>query len=366
MPPPDIRRPDIRRPGAIDAAWLTAALQHAGVDAVVREFTAKAVGTGQIGDSVRFALTYERGGGGAPASVVGKFPSADPQSFGTGVALGNYWREVMFYRELAQGALIATPQCLFTDIDEASGEFVLLMEDLAPAEQGDQLAGVTLNQARLVIDEAAKLHASHWDDDGLDELPWVSGAKAAPASAATPETVAMLWAGFRQRYGERLQPDWIEVGETLSRRASLLGDHRAGPRCLTHNDYRPDNMMFATAAGGHPITVLDWQSFAYGVGATDVAYFLAGALPADARRAAEPELLARYLEGLRAHGVRGYDAADLARDYAVGAFLLFFTAFFAAMIVKQTDRGDEMFLQMVASASQHIIDHDALRRIAVG
>jgi aminoglycoside phosphotransferase (APT) family kinase protein len=139
--------------------------------------------------------------------------------------------------------------------------------------------------------------------------------------------------------------------------------HRQGPRCLTHNDYRPDNMMFGTPAGGHPITVLDWQSFAYGVGATDVAYFLAGALPADVRRAAEPELLDRYLAGLRSHGVSGYDAADLARDYAVGASLLFFTAFFAAMIVKQTARGDDMFMQMLGSASRHLIDHDALGKM---
>ena len=42
--------------------------------------------------------------------------------------------------------------------------------------------------------------------------------------------------------------------------------------------------MFASAAGGYPVTTLDWQSFAYGEGATDVAYFLAGALSPDVRR----------------------------------------------------------------------------------
>jgi hypothetical protein len=357
-------KPDIRRPEAIDAAWLTAALQGDGVDAVVSSFTAKAVGTGQIGDSVRFRLTYARGGEGAPASVVGKFPSADPQSFATGVMLGNYLREVMFYRHLAKDALIHTPHCLFTDVDEASGEFVLLMEDLAPAEQGDQLAGVTLDQARLAVDEAAKLHASHWNDAALDELPWVSGSKAAPASAATADAVSALWRGFRDRYGPRLQPDWIELGELLSSRAGLLSELRQGPKCLTHNDFRPDNMMFGSGAGGHPITVLDWQSFAHGVGATDVAYFLAGALPADVRRAAEPDLLDRYLAGLKRHGVTGYERSDLMADYAVGASLLFFTAFFAAMVVKQTPRGDDMFMQMLGSAAQHMLDHDALGRLA--
>ena len=356
-------KPDIRRPEAIDAAWLTAALQGAGVDAVVDRFTARPIGTGQIGDSVRFALTYGRGGESAPASIVGKFPSADPQSFGTGVALGNYHREVMFYRHLAAGALIRTPKCLLADVEESSGEFVLLMEDLAPAEQGDQLKGVSLDQARLVIDEAAKLHASHWNDAGLDDLPWVSGSKAAPPSAANNDAVKMLWGGFRARYGERLSAESVEVGERLSGRFGAMAEMQTGPRCLTHNDFRPDNMMFATAAGGYPVTTLDWQSFAYGEGATDVAYFLAGALPPEVRRQAEPELLDRYLSGLRAHGVTGYSAADLAQGYGRGAFLLFLTAFFASMIVKQTDRGDEMFLQMISSSTQHIVDHNALAQL---
>lgn len=351
--------PDIRRPGDIDAAWLTRALQAGGVDAVVSAFTAKPIGTGQIGDSVRFRLDYARGGEHAPASVVGKFPSADPASFGTGVALGNYAREVEFYRHIAPNALVDTPRCYFTDLQAETGEFVLLMEDLAPAEPGDQLRGVTLEQAGQVIDQAARLHASHWDDPWLDTLPWVSGSAASPPGAATPEAVQMLWAGFVARYGDRLDAGQIEIGERLSRGFARFGTLHQGPRCLTHNDFRPDNMMFATAAGGRPVTVLDWQSFAYGAGGVDVAYFLAGALPADVRRAAEPELLARYVRELASHGV-AYDADALARDYATGAFLLFLTAFFAAMIVKQTDRGDDMFVQMVRSAAVHIRDHDAL------
>ena len=355
-----VKTPDIRRPEAIDADWLTRVLEAAGLDAVVSCFNARPIGTGQIGDSIRFRLTYERGGEAAPASIVGKFPSADPDSFRTGVMLGNYHREVMFYRHLAGGALINTPKCLFTDVAGDGGEFVLMMEDLAPAEPGDQLKGVRLSQAELVIDQAARLHASHWEDSGLDDLPWVSGSRAAPASSATPDLVQALWAGFRERYAARLEPDWIEIGERLSHRRTAVDRVRSGPRCLTHNDFRPDNMMFATAAGGHPVTTVDWQSFAFGVGATDVAYFLAGALTPETRRANEPALLDRYLAGLKAHGVSGYSRDDLARDYGQGAFQLFLTAFFAAMVVKQTARGDDMFMQMLGSASRHILDHDAL------
>ena len=352
--------PDIRRPGAVDADWLTAVLQNAGVDAVVAGFTAANVGTGQIGDSVRFKLSYARRVEGAPASLVGKFPSANEDSRRTGVMLSNYLREVRFYQQLAEKALVQTPRCWFTDVEEASGEFVLVMEDLAPAEQGDQLKGVTLDQARLVMVQAARLHASHWGDDELDALPWVSGSKAAPASPVTPDFVAGLWQGFRARYGDRLSPQAVEVGEALSTRWGGLRGLYDGPRCLTHTDFRPDNMMFGTVAGGHPITVLDWQSFAYGAGSMDVAYFLAGALTPAERRAAEPELLGLYHQTLTSLGVSGYALEDLRHHYRHGAFQLFLTAFFAAMVVEQTARGDEMFLQMIGGATTHIQDHAAL------
>ena len=353
-------RPDIRRPGAVDAAWLTAVLQQGGVDAVVKGFTAANVGAGQIGESVRFKLDYARASDDAPASLVGKFPSSGEESRNTGVALGNYIREVRFYQQLAPGALIHTPRCYFTDVDEATSEFVLMMEDLAPAEQGDQLAGVTLDQARLVVVEAARLHASHWGDDSLDDLPWVSNARAAPPSMVTGEMVAALWQGFKDRYGRRLQPHWIEAGEWLSTRFAEVGTRHDGPRCLTHNDYRPDNMMFASARGGYPVTVLDWQSFAYGAGPTDLAYFLAGAVPAGVRRAHEPELLGLYHKTLTDLGVTGYGANDLKRHYGQGGYLLFLTAFFAAMIVTRTERGDAMFLRMLGGAADHMLDHDAV------
>jgi len=353
-------RPDIRSPDAIDPEWLTAVLQAGGVDAVVSGFTARSVGTGQIGDSIRFTLDYERRGAGAPDTLVGKFPAAGEESRNTGIALGNYIREVRFYQELAATALIQTPRCYFTDVDEATSAFVLMMEDLAPAEQGDQLRGVSLHQARQVVVEAAKLHASHWGDEGLDELPWVSGSRTAPPSAATDEAVVALWEAFKGRYGPRLEPRWIEAGDWLAHNFKAVAQAHDGPRCLTHNDFRPDNMMFATPAGGHPVTVLDWQSYAYGAGPTDLAYFLAGALPADLRRAREPEFLELYLDTLMAHGVTGYDMGALQRHYARGGYLLFLTAFFAAMIVTQTERGDRMFLQMLGSAADHMWDHGAV------
>jgi hypothetical protein len=354
--------PDIRAPAAITPDWLTAVLRAGGVEAKVRSFTARKVGTGQIGDSLRFVLDYDRASTSAPRSLVGKFPSEGAESRQAGISLGNYAREVKFYQHLAKSSLIHTPRVYFTDVNDATQDFVLMMEDLAPAIQGDQLKGVTLPQAFLVMEEAAKLHGSHWQDDALDELAWVNGSKAATSPVGS-EIVTTLWKAFRDRYGARVTPEAARVGETLCGSIESYMK-RGGPRCLIHQDFRPDNMMFASADGGHPFTMLDWQSIAYGPGATDVAYFLAGAIGVAQRREHEPVLIGRYLDGLRKLGVTGYAREEFMRDYALGSFQLFLTAFFAGMIVTQTARGDDMFFQMLNSAVAQIEDTRALELLA--
>jgi hypothetical protein len=352
--------PDIRRPADIDATWLTKVLREGGVDADVKSFSAKNVGTGQIGESVRFALEYQRDVEGAPRSIVGKFPSPGEESRNTGKTLGNYWREVNFYKHLASTALISTPRCYFTDVDDDTHEFVLMMEDLAPAEQGDQLKGVSLETAGIVIDEAAKLHASHWQDEAIDNYAWVSGTSGA-AKPISPDLVKMIWQGFTVKYADRMTPESRHVGDRMTETFDVNRMRTDRPRCLTHCDFRPDNMMFATPAGGKPITVLDWQSIAYSTGATDVAYFLGGAITPEERRANEKALLDRYHAGLLKLGVKNYERDELVQDYAAGTFQLFITAFFAAMVVTQTARGDDMFFCMLNGATAQIMDHDALK-----
>lgn len=351
----------ILRPEAVTPGWLTKVLARGGVEAQVRSFSAKAVGTGQIGQSVKFTLEYARAGGDAPASLVGKFPSPGEESRNTGITLGNYIREVNFYRTLAPTALISLPKCYFTDVDPETSEFVLMMEDLSPAEQGDQLKGCTMEQARRAVHEAANLAASHWGDASIEEYSWVSGTKAAAHyGSADVNQVEALWLSFCARYEARLDDECRMIGDVLSANYPRYPALFQGPKALTHNDFRPDNMMFSSAAGGRPLTVLDWQSVSFGCAATDVSYFLGGSLSRELRRANERELLAQYFERLKQLGVRDYTFEQLWNDYRAHTFQLFLTAFYAAVIVTQTARGDDMFFAMLRGAADQILDLDSL------
>ena len=69
----------VSAPTAVTADWLTAVLQHAGIDARIESFSAANVGTGQVGQNVRFNLNYAgTPPANAPSSIVGKFASDDP------------------------------------------------------------------------------------------------------------------------------------------------------------------------------------------------------------------------------------------------------------------------------------------------
>jgi len=350
-----------RTPAAVTPEWLGAALRASGAVAEARlgALQASAVGTGQMGTSVRYALTWATPAPEAPRSVVCKFASPDPRSRETGLALRTYEVEVEFYRTLARTVRIRTPVCHAADIDLTTGEFVLVLEDLTPAAPGDQLAGCTLEQASLALDELAKLHVPRWGDERLAALPWLHR-NTPEALAASGALLPTLLPGFLARYASRLAPEHVGVAERLM--AGLgrwLGD-REPPFVIQHGDYRVDNMLFATAAGGHPLTVVDWQTAAWGAPLADVSYFLGASLPTEVRRAHESALVRAYHDALRAGGVGGLSWDRCWRDYRKFAFGGLLMAICASMLVVQTARGDEMFLTMARRHATHALDLDAL------
>ena len=350
--------PLIDNPDDVTAAWLSDVLNSAGYSGTVTNFTKKNVGTGQVGQNVRFALTFD-GDHTAPDTIVGKFPSSDPESRKAGVSQLTYMREANFYKHILPTVKIQTPTPLFVEFNEENHDFVLMMEDLAPAIQGDQITGCTVDQAALAMGEIAKLHGPRWGDQSLDEISWLSGTKNA-SSALDQNLYQFFWNGFKDRYEERLSQDELDLGAEFSNYFTRYASEYEGPRCVTHGDYRLDNMLFGTPEGGYPLAVVDWQTVGYGPGASDVSYFIgAGLLPED-RRGNEKDLVKQYYEGLLSFGVDDYTFDDLWYHYRRFSFSGYVMAVIASMLVGRTERGDDMFMAMAKRHAQQAFDHDAL------
>jgi hypothetical protein len=347
-------------PARIDPAWMTQALRAAGVlgEARVTDVVRTPVGNGLVGDSFRFALSYDRDEPGALKTVVGKFPAADPASRKSGSDHLLYLREVSFYRELAASVAIHTPRALVAEIDPATDDFTLIFEDLGPARQGDQLAGCSLADARTAMIEAAALHAPRWGDPALLTLDWlaIKPAERQPQiMAALPFIVHM----FKERYLDLLPPDQMALVEKLPAALAQMQDKRDAPLTVVHGDFRLDNILFDVQGGARPMATLDWQTVTIGAGAADVAYFLSAGVDPDTRRAHEADLVGLYHDELLRLGVTGYDRAACWRDYRRYTLNGILMGVFSALAVERTERGDALFLKMTSGACQQAQDHDS-------
>lgn len=340
--------PGITAEDLLTPEWLADALQLPVVGADM-----KSVGTGQIGDCERVRLTYSEPCDG-PETVVAKIPSQDPTSRNAGVALGTYRKESKFYMELRDKVTIAAPHCHYVDFDEATCEFVLLLADAAPAEQGDQLTGCTVDQAELAVLELPKMHAPFWGDASLASMEWLAG-----SYSANPEMsgqfVGMLYQGFKERYTGRIDEDILELSERMLQKMVAMYDFGGRPETLTHGDYRLDNMLFATPAGGPAITIVDWQTVARGQGVSDLSYFIGAGLTVEDRRKHEEDLVRAYHQAMVAAGI-DMDWDDLWWQYRRHTTSGLVMAIGASQVVVQTERGDDMFVTMAQRHGRHALD----------
>jgi hypothetical protein len=186
---------------------------------------------------------------------------------------------------------------------------------MAGGRQGDVLRGCSVDDAAVVLDAVAPLHARWWSDDAVcRELGPVG---------LDPEARQERYTGqvgpFLQRYEGSLAAPVVALARDLGPRlAAVIETLSQRPQTLIHSDLHLDNLIF-DPADGRPVAILDWQSASLGSPARDLALFLVGSLSVEDRRAAEAEFFARYLECL---GVPDYTVADLRNDFALALLVL--------------------------------------------
>jgi hypothetical protein len=296
-------------PTKLGAGWFTSALRSTGTigDGVeVTDFTAEQIGQG-VGILAllwRIHLTYGPGGSG-PDTAILKLPHTMPESRHVADSFRFYEREVRFYEAAAERSPLRTAARYASAFDDegGSGDFLLLMEDLAGRTVHDQVAGCPAGDAERDLQGLAAHHAAWWDSPELASMSWAVRVCDPPNPQALVPALRQSWPIIESRFADCLRGPMYDAAKRMPDVVVPLMERLSEPPVtLLHGDHRLDNLFFS----GDDVATLDWQITGTGRGAYDVAYFLSQSIVSEERKRVEHDLVRAYHDTLVEHGVQGY------------------------------------------------------------
>jgi hypothetical protein len=302
-----------RAAGDIDAAVLSRVMG--------RTVSSVSVLGSDAGTSSRARLRLT--GRGVPESVFVKIAAKTPATrlMGELGRLGH--TEVRFYSQLAP-ELTAVPKCYGATFDAWTGRYLLVLEDLpAGCEFPDTLHPLSIDQAGLVVELLAGLHATFWDR--LDRDPRLGWLYTPSGDVTSLLTGSLMNASIKRLAGRTEIP--VDKGRFIAdnyRAAAALID--TPPHTVMHGDAHPGNMYFRDGNPG----LLDWQAVRRGHPCRELAYTLVTSLTPEDRRAAQHELLDGYRRALAAAGGPELDRDDLWLRFRQGALYAYVAALITA------------------------------------
>jgi len=337
-------------PEALSASWLSEVLGGSVDDFELEQI---GVGVGLLGRLYRVTLR----GDGVPSSVVAKFPTLDEGARMHVVAPMNFYeKEVRFYQTTANETPLGTPEVYFAGFDSDSGDFLILLEDLASLRMADQTVGCQLDDAKKIVEAIADHHARWWGADTMSGLDWLPIFADPPTPMVVGGMFKNAWPKFLEGFADQLTDDVRAFGERFPDAIGwFLDTGREEPQTFIHGDLRLDNVFF-----GDCVTVIDWQIAGRGPGGYDIAYFLSQSLTPDARRTCERDLIERYRQRLKSKGA-DYPEDKLLLDYRrTVAHCFCYPVIATGTIELANDRARALVGGMLAGAMAAIEDHQAL------
>ena len=342
--------------GEVTAEWLGERLRGAGfLDAEVTAIESRTIGLPHVSGCFRFTLRYARPDPAYPATIIGKFPSDDAATRDFSAQI--YANEVAFYRELQARVTIPTPVCFHADIDGGGPAFVLLLEDMQPARQGDQVAGCGPDLARAAVVQLVELHAPTWCDASLLRSGWL----AQDDPAGFQALLQQLYRDFLAEPLERFAADLSAEAKALIARvgeASVfpVGIPEPEPFCVVHGDYRLDNLLIDESLASPRITAVDWQTMGVTSPLTDVAYFMGASLHPSDRREAEESIVRAYHEALRGAGIEDFGWTACWESYRRATLYGLGIAVLARGVAARNPDGDDLFRVLLQRHAAHALD----------
>lgn len=353
--------PEDVTPEQLTAALRTTAAIASG--ASVRSFEAEqiGIGVGILALLWRLTITYDPPNSG-PSTVVLKLPHTMPESRFIADAFRFYLREVRFYEQMAHRSPIGTARRFYSSFDEASGDFVLLMEDLGERRMVDQVEGCTPEDAAVVVRALARHHATFWSSPELSALDWGCRIIDPPNPQALGPALRASWPIIESGFADLLPGAMLDAARRLPDHIEpLMAALSEPPVTLLHGDARLDNVFF-----GDTLTVVDWQICGIGRGPYDVAYFLSQSLRSEDRKATEGDIVRAYHETLVDGGVDGYSFEGCWEDYRKATLFVAVYPLNAGSVDLVNERAVELFRCMLSRSVAAITDLDALEFLPAG
>lgn len=288
---------------AIDAPWVNAALALRYPGTVVAGLRHGKVIRGTA-TKVQLLLDYAAAGNphGLPASMWFK---AGLEAHSSDEAQRSvYAGEAAFYRDIAGRLQVDCPAAYAAHVDPATGDSMLLLEDLLidGATFGSPDRPLDVAQAARVMTVLARLHGQFWGGEALREFGWLQGGGPLLRGGIVDLMLSEpVWERALSLPRGRFITGPLRDRERMHRQIVRLLEHDARhAHCLVHADPHLGNLFFRR--DGSP-AYLDWQTTALGFWAHDVACFVTTSLTIADRRHAERDLLAHYVAQLAEQGI---------------------------------------------------------------
>ena len=265
----------------------------------------KAYGDGMVSTAARALLEVEYADGapaGLPPRIILKLGRSPDFMIGP-----LYQNEVRFYNVLRPEITdINAPLTLGGAYEPESQQFALLLGDLTleDARFPNVLSEVTLDEVRALLDTLAKVHARYWQSERFSgDLAFLETHCEGPLAEFMHGFVPMAiqqeidTENFKRELVAKLRTSGDELRDMV---AKLHRHQQTLPQTLLHGDTHVGNTYLLPEGR---VGLLDWQLVVRGHHMHDVSYLVTTSLSIANRREHERDLIAYYLERLKAHGV---------------------------------------------------------------
>ena len=292
-------------PFPISIGELTESFLSDALGEEVSEFHADRIGEdrGMLGEIFKLDISFHDNSR-ESLTLVAKFAAIREETLALAKRGDTHERELRSYDELLSSAPVNIPEFIAAWYNDETAEFLLLQEMIHADTSVDQIAGLSEQQARLVISEMAKLHAYWWNDPKLETISWLPRLDDQRRRTNLTTITRNGWGQLAEMLeGEISLSSITKTGEELADQIDkMLLRTAAFPSTFIHSDLRADNLLFSP--DGESVSLIDWQGCCIAPPVFDFTYFLIQSMTIEDRQRLEGDLIKFYAEELERSGLQ--------------------------------------------------------------